>query len=139
WSLFADMGAGEVMECRFDYTTPASGEHALNLSITARSGDTGLPDRDPDNNVDNISISPGGLTVNIRTADRPDINPGDGVCADESGNWGLATAVQEANALSGVQTVLVPYDPLGYYLTGSGTDGLGAAALVLHGGTNLEG
>ncbi|MEZ5485678.1 MAG: hypothetical protein R3F01_11040 [Lysobacteraceae bacterium] len=139
WSLFADMGAGEVLECRFDYTAPASGEHALNLSITARSGDTGLPDRDPDNNVDSVSVAPGGLTVNIRTADRPDINPGDGVCADENGDCGLATAVQEANALAGVQTVLVPYDPLGYFLTGSGTDGLGDAALVLSGGTNLEG
>ncbi|MCB1567186.1 MAG: hypothetical protein KDI78_16520, partial [Xanthomonadales bacterium] len=139
WSLLGDLGAGDVMECRFDYTTPASGAHALNLAITAYSGSTGLPDRDPDNNVDNISISPGGLTVNIRTADRPDINPGDGICADENGDCGLATAVQEANALAGAQTVLVPYEPLGYYVTGSGTNGLGDAALVLNGGTNLVG
>lgn len=37
-----------------------------------------------------------------------DANPGDGVCADSFGTCGLRTAIQEANALPGLDTIIIP-------------------------------
>ena len=48
-----------------------------------------------------------GLTVDS-TADAADANPGDGICATASGACTLRAAIQEANALSGADTVTVP-------------------------------
>jgi CSLREA domain-containing protein len=44
------------------------------------------------------------LTVNS-TADTTDVAPGDGVCADGLGNCTLRAAIQEANALAGLDTI----------------------------------
>lgn len=37
-----------------------------------------------------------------------DANPGDGICADSFGTCGLRTAIQEANALPGLDTIIIP-------------------------------
>jgi CSLREA domain-containing protein len=42
------------------------------------------------------------------TADAPDANPGDGVCATASGACTLRAAIQEANALNGADVISVP-------------------------------
>jgi CSLREA domain-containing protein len=47
------------------------------------------------------------FTVNS-TADAVDTNPGDGVCADGSGNCTLRAAIMEANALPGADTITLP-------------------------------
>ena len=44
------------------------------------------------------------LTVNS-SADSGDVNPGDGVCVDGSGNCTLRAAIEEANALTGANTI----------------------------------
>ncbi len=46
------------------------------------------------------------FTVNT-TADTPDARPGDGVCADSSGNCSLRAAIMEANALGGSHTIVL--------------------------------
>ncbi|MDQ3927757.1 MAG: CSLREA domain-containing protein, partial [Chloroflexota bacterium] len=48
-----------------------------------------------------------GFTVNT-TSDTVDVNPGNGTCADSSGNCSLRAAVMEANALSGADTITLP-------------------------------
>jgi len=49
------------------------------------------------------------FTVNyLGDTDANDINPGDGVCADALGACGLRTAIQEANALPGLDTIVLP-------------------------------
>lgn len=49
------------------------------------------------------------FTVNyLGDTDANDINPGDGVCADATGACGLRTAIQEANALPGLDTIVLP-------------------------------
>jgi CSLREA domain-containing protein len=55
------------------------------------------------------------LTVNT-TADTPDANPGNNVCADASGACSLRAAIEESNAKPGPATVSVPGGT--YYLTG---------------------
>jgi len=40
--------------------------------------------------------------------DTNDANPGDGVCADSSGNCSLRAAIEEANALAGADTITLP-------------------------------
>ena len=59
------------------------------------------------------------LTVNSPT-DAPDATPGDGVCATTGGACTLRAAVQEANALAGADTIIVPAGL--YTLTISGQD-----------------
>ena len=44
------------------------------------------------------------LTVNS-AADTPDASPGNGICADSSGNCTLRAAIQEADALAGADTI----------------------------------
>ena len=48
-----------------------------------------------------------GFTVNT-TLDTVDVNPGDGVAADASGNTSLRAAIMEANALAGPDVVTLP-------------------------------
>ena len=49
------------------------------------------------------------FTVNyLGDTNANDINPGDGVCADALGACGLRTAIQEANALPGLDTIVLP-------------------------------
>jgi CSLREA domain-containing protein len=47
-----------------------------------------------------------GFTVNT-AADTVDVNPGDGICADSSGNCSLRAAIMEANALPGADTIVL--------------------------------
>lgn len=59
------------------------------------------------------SLPPCALAVNS-TGDTPDANPGDGCCADASGNCTLRAAIQEANASAGrdtLQFALLTSDP----------------------------
>jgi uncharacterized repeat protein (TIGR01451 family)/CSLREA domain-containing protein len=83
------------------------------------------------------------------TADTLDVSPGDGICADVSGLCTLRAAIQEANALSGSDSIVLDTDT--YTLTGfTGDDdalsgdldiledltitGTGAANTVIDGG-----
>jgi len=59
------------------------------------------------------------FTVNS-TADAVDASPGNGTCATAGGNCTLRAAIQEANALSGNDTLLLPSGT--YTLTISGAD-----------------
>lgn len=61
------------------------------------------------------------FTVN-NTADTPDDNPGNAICADASGQCTLRAAIQEANALAGSDTVLL--GTATYTLTGAAGDDL---------------
>ncbi len=89
------------------------------------------------------------FTVNS-TSDTVDANIGDGVCADSQGNCTLRAAIQETNALSGINTINVPAGT--YTLAISGLDedgavtgdlditddltiiGVGAATTIIDGG-----
>ena len=59
------------------------------------------------------------FTVN-NTADTEDTNPGDGVCADGSGNCTLRAAIMETNALTGADIIELPGGT--YTLTIAGQD-----------------
>lgn len=59
------------------------------------------------------------FTVNS-TADAVDANPGDGICATSGGVCTLRAAIQETNALVGVDTIILPAGT--YQLTIGGTD-----------------
>jgi CSLREA domain-containing protein len=62
-----------------------------------------------------------GFTVNS-TLDEVDNNLGDGLCATASGVCTLRAAIQETNALTGHNTIVLPADT--YHLTDSGTGSL---------------
>jgi hypothetical protein len=65
------------------------------------------------------STQPSGQTFEVVSIlDTVDVNPGDGVCADATAECTLRAAVQEANALPGHQTVVLPAGE--YVLTRSG-------------------
>ena len=73
------------------------------------------------------------------TADAEDANPGDGVCATAAGPCTLRAAIQEANALPGLDTIVVP---AGTYVLSLGEleiksdlviDGAGAAQTTVDG------
>lgn len=50
-----------------------------------------------------------GPSMNVNTtADTHDVNPGDGLCADASGNCSLRAAIEESNAEYGYETVNLP-------------------------------
>jgi gliding motility-associated-like protein/CSLREA domain-containing protein len=66
----------------------------------------------------------GQFTVNV-FADTPDANPGDGVCADASGNCSLRAAVMESNALPGSNDISLP---IGEYVFTLGAANENAAA-----------
>ena len=51
-----------------------------------------------------VTSSEQNFTVNS-TVDAVDINPGDGICADASGNCTLRAAIQESNSLAGWHTI----------------------------------
>lgn len=55
------------------------------------------------------------FSVNTTTMN-PDINPGNGICADSGGLCSLIAAMQEANALSGADSITIPAGI--YYLPG---------------------
>jgi Ca2+-binding RTX toxin-like protein len=55
-------------------------------------------------------------------ADTPDANPGDGVAADALGRVTLRAAVQEANALAGSDTIVLPAGTFALALSGNGEE-----------------
>ena len=55
------------------------------------------------------------FTVNTTTMN-PDINPGNGICADSGGLCSLVAAMQEANAFAGEDSITIPAGT--YYLPG---------------------
>lgn len=58
-------------------------------------------------------------TFNVNSVlDTVDINPGDGVAVDASGNTSLRAAVQEANALAGNDTINLPSGLFGFLTSG---------------------
>lgn len=59
------------------------------------------------NFVPTTAVNAANFTVNT-TADTNDADPGDGVCADSGGTCSLRAAIQEANALTGADTITVP-------------------------------
>src|SRR3990172_8808874 len=61
------------------------------------------------------------FTVNS-TADAVDASLGDGTCDDGSGNCTLRAAIQEANALSGPDTIDLPAGTYTLTIPGTGED-----------------
>jgi hypothetical protein len=51
-----------------------------------------------------------------------DINPGDGLCVDAFGACGLRAAIEEANALPGLDTVILPPEVITLASAGAGED-----------------
>ncbi|QDU65876.1 CSLREA domain-containing protein [Engelhardtia mirabilis] len=78
------------------------------------------------------------FTVNT-TADTPDANPGDGICADAAGNCSLRAAIQESNALGGGVVLLAPGAVYSLTLTGAGEDGAATGDLDVTGRLVLRG
>src|SRR5574340_707697 len=56
------------------------------------------------------------------TADAVDVNPGDGVCATAAGTCTLRAAIQEANALAGADTIVLPAGTFTITIPGQGED-----------------
>jgi len=61
------------------------------------------------------------FTVN-NTSDAVDVTPGNGICADASGNCTLRAAIQEANLLAGADTITLPAGLFQLALTGPGEE-----------------
>ena len=62
-------------------------------------------------------------TFNINdTNDTVDVNPGDGVCADNDGNCTLRAAIQESNALSGPDILNLPVNTYKLSIEGKNED-----------------
>lgn len=61
------------------------------------------------------------FSVNVLD-DTPDANPGDGVCADGSGNCSLRAAIMEANALPGDNDIILPNGEYVFTIAGSSED-----------------
>ncbi len=81
------------------------------------------------------------LTIQVNTTqDTPDVNPGDGICADAMGNCSLRAAIQEANA-SGMPTRirLAPGQHYNLQIAGSGEDAAASGDLDVHGDVRLRG
>lgn len=56
------------------------------------------------------------------TGDTPDANPGDGTCADSSGDCTLRAAIDEANATAGLGEIVLPAETVTLSRAGSGED-----------------
>jgi hypothetical protein len=68
------------------------------------------------------------FTVDV-TYDSVDVAPGDGLCVEEAGRCSLRAAVQEANALPGIDTVILTAADFRLTITGSDED-LGASGAL---------
>ncbi len=108
---------GEFVTCRFNTTIPAPGSYELFALVTATTED-GIDDPWTQNNSDQVTMVATELVVDTRFSFLPDADPGDGVCLDSQGNCSLRAAVDETNALPGLQTIVVPYQVAGYFLGG---------------------
>ncbi|MBU0648057.1 CSLREA domain-containing protein [Patescibacteria group bacterium] len=56
----------------------------------------------------NIPVAKAATFVVDTTSDTADANPGNGTCADASANCSLRAAIEEANALAGVDIITLP-------------------------------
>jgi CSLREA domain-containing protein len=73
------------------------------------------------------------------TADTVDTNPGDGVCADGSGNCTLRAAIIEANALPGADTITLPAGTYVLTIPGINEDAAATGDLDITGDLNING
>lgn len=73
------------------------------------------------------------------TLDTVDANPGDGVAADAEGRVTLRAALQEANALSGGDTIALPAGTYSLTKTGVGEDAAASGDLDILDGVTLTG
>jgi len=71
--------------------------------------------------INEVALQTATFTVNS-TADAVDINPGDGVCATNSGVCTLRAAIQETNALAGMDTIIVSAGTYLLTIAGTGED-----------------
>lgn len=90
------------------------------------------------------------FNVDVST-DSIDANPGDGTCADSSGDCSLRAAIMEANALAGADTIVLPAGTYQLTLSGANEDnantgdldiandvtisGAGSATTIIHAAT----
>lgn len=87
-----------------------------------------------------VSVPTYGATFTVNsTADEVDNNPGDGVCATAGGTCTLRAAVQEANALAGVDTIDLPAGTFLLQLTGIGEDLAATGDLDITEGLTING
>lgn len=73
------------------------------------------------------------------TADTVDANPGNGVCADASGNCTLRAAVMEANALSGADVISLPAATYTLTIPGTGENAAATGDLDMTGTLTIQG
>jgi uncharacterized repeat protein (TIGR01451 family)/CSLREA domain-containing protein len=78
------------------------------------------------------------FTVNS-TLDAVDAVPGDGACADAAGNCTLRAAIQEANALSGADTVTLPAGVFQLTLSGAGEEATATGDLDITDNLSISG
>ena len=78
------------------------------------------------------------FTVN-NTADAVDVALGNGVCATASGGCSLRAAVQEANALAGADTIILPAGTYALILGGTGEDSAATGDLDITGDLTITG
>lgn len=81
-----------------------------------------------------------GLTLTVNsTADGVDANPGDGVCATAGGQCTLRAAIQEANAVSGPDTINLPAGTFTLSIAGTGEDAAATGDLDITGPLTISG
>jgi hypothetical protein len=73
------------------------------------------------------------------TFDGVDINPGDGICADASGNCTVRAAIMEANTLAGVQTITLPAGIYTLTISGIGENAAATGDLDITGDMTING
>lgn len=113
---------GQARRCSIGFDYP-DGNQTLSFGVSANSPSS--IDYDSSNNSDSVVVNTVSLRVTAPSIDRSDQNPGDGVCLTQLGRLSFCTlrgAIQEANALPGVQVVVLPYASGGYPLSLAGGD-----------------
>lgn len=78
------------------------------------------------------------FTVNS-TSDAVDVTPGNGICADTSGNCTLRAAIQEANLLAGADTITLPAGLFQLTLTGPGEEAAATGDLDINSDLTITG
>jgi len=73
------------------------------------------------------------------TLDRPDLNPGNGVCAAQGGACTLRAAIMEANALAGADTITLPADTFILTIAGVAEDAAATDDLDIAGSVTIQG
>ena len=73
------------------------------------------------------------------TADAADATPGDGVCATAAPTCTLRAAIQEANALSGADSITLPAGTYALTVTGTGEDAAATGDLDITGDLTITG